>query len=520
MEPVIVSGKITLKSIAKSLFNRTKDDFDQPSETRMHSIFNKKMHEYTSIASSIVGMMAPKSAVSRGFDFMRNIMLLDTLSDVVGNKIEPCMTYSSVSRWTKWLGEHKTVKCPINLMDFGIQCTFDMDVAGMLAVHLGQMKIGTRFTIKSFNSTRKRIDLGMELIYRSTEVVFRNGDYELVDASADHVDFILKSADHDEYILVNVHALRNSNDSTRRYISLSTAGNCLWIGRTDLQLPCTLPSLAYSMIDQTRNYLIMRQSDTWLVEKTWSGGVSDDELPYTSSNLMNIKEILRGIEKNISRSYAIVGVPGTGKTRLMHEVRARCKDSLLLDITDCDLAGDSYYAFNKFRDIIHTAPHNHLLVLMDDMDKTDYIDQVSKRLIRMFEELHNYRPGGEGKLSFTFIATINNPKMLANAVIKRSNRFDEVIKMDMPSIRILGMHLNQVKDASNDHTNYCSVLKLPALLYMKLHSITLADIGNIYSILSIKTKKDSPESFGNWALIKAARTIVKNKRNAQKEYVL
>ena len=191
----------------------------------------------------------------------------------------------------------------------------------------------------------------------------------------------------------------------------------------------------------------------------------------------------------------------------------------MVDVTGIGLDDPDFHGYNKFCELLSTAPHQHMLILMDDMDKTEAIDKVSKQLINMFSIMHQRRPGGPGKLTFTFIATINNPTLLGNAIIKRSNRFDEVIKMDRPTVKILGKHMNAIKDAEHDRTNYRSVMLLPAYVYMRMHGMTLADIGNIYDILHIKTSRER-EKFGAWSLIKAARTIVKNKKNATKEYVL
>ena len=520
ISPITVSGKVTLAGIIKNLSNyrigRNKNSALHVNRrwAGLESIFSSEAQNYTNLVSSVISMMAPNTALAKGSEFIRNIMLLDVITGMVKEKIQPGNRYANLAEWQKIISDHKNVKCPINISEYPIQSVFYMEMTGMLLAFLGLSPVGTKIKLHTVDAT----DCEVELVYRSSDLTYSNGTYEFHDEKSNRIDMILKLGDLDEYLLFGVYGA--TIGKKKNIVDPSYCGKALWLAKESFEFPIQADRIPYAVIDPSVYYIELINDNMCIFQKeNWKDPVPNEELPYTKANLNNIHEIMRSIEQGLSRSYAFVGVPGTGKTRLMTEVRNRCSESLVVDVTGIGLDDPDFRGYNKFCELLYTAPHKHMLILMDDMDKTEAIDKVSKQLINMFDIMHNVRPGGPGKLNFTFIATINNPMLLGNAIIKRSNRFDEVIKMDLPTVRILGKQLNAIKDAEHDKTNYKSMMLLPAYVYMRMHGMTLADIGNIYDILHIKTG-GKREKFGAWSLIKAARTIVKNKKNATKEYVL
>ena len=520
VNPITVNGKVTLAGIIKNLSNyrigRNKNSALHVNRrwAGLESIFSVEAQNYTNLVSSVISMMAPDTALAKGSEFIRNIMLLDVITGMVKEKIQPGNHYANFAEWQKILSDHKNVKCPINISEYPIQNVFYMEMTGMLLAFLGLSPVGTKIKLHTVDAT----DCEVELVYRTSDLTYSNGTYEFHDDKSNRIDMILKLGGLDEYLLFGVYGA--TIGKKKNIVDPSYCGKALWLAKESFEFPIQAERIPYAVIDPSMYYIELINDNMCIFQKeNWKDPVPNEELPYTNANLNNIHEIMRSIEQGLSRSYAFVGVPGTGKTRLMTEVRNRCSESLVVDLTGVGLDDPDFRGYNKFCELLYTAPHQHMLILMDDMDKTEAIDKVSKQLINMFDIMHNVRPGGPGKLNFTFIATINNPMLLGNAIIKRSNRFDEVIKMDLPTVGILGKQLNAIKDAEHDKTNYKSMMLLPAYVYMRMHGMTLADIGNIYDILHIKTRRER-EKFGAWSLIKAARTIVKNKKNATKEYVL
>ena len=184
---------------------------------------------------------------------------------------------------------------------------------------------------------------------------------------------------------------------------------------------------------------------------------------------------------------------------------------------------------NRLSASIHSISSKHIFIITDDFDKYMETDESSgkstQELIYMFDYLRGECPGGvdeNGNIrkTFTLIATMNNPKQLANAVIKRSERFDEVIEIGLPQPYVYGKRLMFLKDA-DDATDFESFKYRIVYWYMRHKVITLADIGNIYSIL--KTHRGKPCrncTYGVRDLLYAVKMIIKNRSTANKDYVL
>ena len=193
--------------------------------------------------------------------------------------------------------------------------------------------------------------------------------YVYHDDKCNHIDMILKLGDLDEYLLFGVYGA--TIGKKKNIIDPSYCGKALWLAKESFEFPISADRIPYAVIDPKMYYIeIFREHMCILQKNHWNMPVPNEELPYTKANLNNIREIMRGIEQGLSRSYAFVGVPGTGKTRLMEEVRNRCSDSLVVDVTDIGLDDPDFHGYNKFCELLSTAPHQHMLILMDDMDKT------------------------------------------------------------------------------------------------------------------------------------------------------
>jgi hypothetical protein len=181
----------------------------------------------------------------------------------------------------------------------------------------------------------------------------------------------------------------------------------------------------------------------------------------------------------------------------------------------------------EIQNVIEAISNKHIFILLDDFDK--YLadetsnGRTSSQLILFFDFLHSHCPGGtdrdgEPLKTFTLIATMNNPTILANAIIKRSERFDEVIDIGLPEPYIYGKRLNMLKD-EKDRTDFTSLKFRLVYKYMRRKVITLADVGNIYAIMKTHRNKDCVNcKYGVRDLLYAVKFIKKNRTSASKEY--
>ena len=531
---ITINDKVTLKKFIRSLFRSDHSNDTVAKTVWARRFLNPRVNEYLSVASQIADMMAPRTPFANALGFLRNIALLDSLTASLPDKIQSGSQYDMLADLKKSLQQHKNNVCPVNPDDFQHIRTCTVEMGGTLMAYLGEMPIGTRF-IATYPGHEAR---EFELVYRSSDLVCRNGRYEILDSTESKVDFVIKDLPGSEnnkssgdcepprtepvYMFFGLEGSEGVR-TKKRYISPANAMGAVFCCNEDSFWISKMTSLPYAVIDATVSQVNICETEVYLIPRKVKEPVDNAELPYSKKNIHNLDEIIHGINIGLSRSYALVGIPGTGKSQFMYELMHRCKDSLIVNLTEMTFDPERNPRASSAQRIIRAVPHQHILVLVDDMDKTEHIGDVPKALIGLFECLHDDRPGGENELSFTFIATINNPTILGNAVIKRSNRFDEVIQMDLPSVGIYAKQLEKLRESkgTNDCTNYRSLWFYPVYRYMKAKSVTLADLSNIYDILRIRCKKTGTcTKFGIRDMLNAAKTIVRNKKNADKEYKL
>jgi SpoVK/Ycf46/Vps4 family AAA+-type ATPase len=234
-----------------------------------------------------------------------------------------------------------------------------------------------------------------------------------------------------------------------------------------------------------------------------------------------VERIAASGKNRCSRAYALVGIPGTGKSFIMNKLASDDTSSAIIVpcIGDDGLNYDMQRTINV---ILRSLPQEHVFILLDDFDKCVGSNSdrgtINQMLIEFFTNLHRNCPGGDSHRTFTLIATMNNPKLLNNAIIKRSERFDEVIEIGLPQPEVYGKRLDSLKK-EGDLTDFTSFKFRPIYRYMRHKVITLADLGNIYDILRIHRKKSGDAiRYTVMDLIYAVRFIGKNRSSASKEY--
>ena len=216
-----------------------------------------------------------------------------------------------------------------------------------------------------------------------------------------------------------------------------------------------------------------------------------------------------------------MGIPGTGKSFIMNKLASDDTSSAII-VPCIGEDGLNYEMQRTINVILRSLPQEHVFILLDDFDKCVGSNSdkgtINQMLIEFFTNLHRNCPGGDSHRTFTLIATMNNPKLLNNAIIKRSERFDEVIEIGLPQPEVYGKRLDSLKK-DGDLTDFTSFKFRPIYRYMRHKVITLADLGNIYDILRIHRKKAGDAiRYTVMDLIYAVRFIGKNRSSASKEY--
>ena len=295
-----------------------------------------------------------------------------------------------------------------------------------------------------------------------------------------------------------------------------------------------VPDISFSIIDPQVHGLTLYE--TWMTSMRRTYNDPPGEIFDTNTRGI-IDRMHTSMQRGFSRAYALVGVPGTGKTYIMEKFVRESKDAFVISLDSIDSPA-------LVADIVSSIQQRNVIIMMDDVDKLLTLQPVrtvettegntpseapaqetkTGKLIKMFADLRRVAPGGVDPKTgavlknYTVVATMNNPKLFNNAVIKRSGRFDEVIEIGLPhpSIymkRLMGI---QVKD---DRTNYAAWRFRLLYRYMRFKRITLADVSNLYDIMRIH-RAENRSRFGVKDMFYAIRCLSKNRSNADKEYAL
>lgn len=507
-----------------------------------NSMFTRAAQEYTELVKDIAHSMAPDSAGDKFFTFINNMLVMDRLVERVPRLIA-LSEDEKLKQDVKATFKASNVTYHIDWDKVELETRMTSDL-GFFLGFIGKKNVGDSFNLKLLKMTPKEdskrhemkpVDTTFTIKYLSGKVVDTvvNGytSRNILAKKPDAPYVLVLEQEDTGAILVIATDMAKMVDNTLEFVDGGTG----WYSKHILVISnkenhkkvfqyrfCDLP---YSMVDLY----------TMSLRTIWGGfSLATDYLPRVRKNVHELidpaaiqiyNRIYNGLESGVSRSYALVGIPGTGKSALMDYITAKLPaDTLVITIDSergleafsCD--GGRYIFDIRFR---------HLVVLVDDADRL-YDEKKSFNLINMFGTLHSGCPGIFGQdptdavqKNFALIATINDPTVFPDAVIKRSGRFDEVINIKLPSTKLYATVFNQMK-RDNDLTKYESLKFKMCFKYAKLRKITLADIRNVYEIMMVHSAKcaDCQYKFSMRNFIHAVNVIVKNKKNADKKYTI
>ena len=502
----------------------------------MDSVVSSNGREYLYALDTVLSLLAPTTPFTNISHFLRNVAMLDSMIGVMSDKIDrSCVLshYSKISQSLKSLQD-----CPIRINDYYIDTYYNVPMAGMFMVMVSTHPVGAVLELKSdaFNRTGSESNvIHCKLLYRNATMEQDDYGY-FVRSSVSTFAIVAEIEEYDMKIFLSVHTTADRHDLTIRRVSVSGTniyGLYEKVKHPEYNTPsftCTMDwciGLPFSMVDFRKYYCLVFGGGVGIKDRDRFTKKAENDIFDKNTNAL-VKRIIHADAMGYSRAYALVGIPGTGKTFIMTKLVKENKDAAVLT-PNFPSEGMTFEYLNYLERIISSIANKHIYVLLDDFDKFMSDDENSgktnQNLIFFFDFLHRECPGGvdeNGNIrkTFTLIATMNNPKILANAIIKRSERFDEVIEIGLPQSFIYGKRLNMIKDAG-DRTNYDSVKFRPVYWYMRRKVITLADIGNVYAIMKTHRNKECNDcTYGIMDLLYAVKFIGKNRKAASKEYAI
>ena len=491
-----------------------------------------RSREYFYSLDTIVSMLAPDTKASSILHTVRNVVLLDSMVDEITGKIERSCDLACISDLNGIVQSLKDF--PYRLSEYYLVEATEVSLASMFLIEISKYPVGSVVELKSSWFTGNDGN--------ANGVIHCRIEYKNATAERDHVGAFIRCTqtclmvvcEIPEYgikLLTMSPSSPDSKDLTiRRIYACGTRIYGMFKDEKDARFRGGMGwagALPFSMVD-FEEYVCeiigcgVHTTPRWILRKKTSSDLFDEK-----SDAL-VKRIINAGKMGCSRSYALVGIPGTGKSFIMNKVANEVSDAAIIIPyfvdEDVGLTLDNRQTIQNVIDAISTR---HIVILLDDFDKVLADDsgngRTSSQLILLFDYLHSQCPGGVDKdgnprKTFTLIATMNNPKILANAIIKRSERFDEVIDIGLPEPHIYGKRLNMLKDAE-DKTDFSSLKFRLVYRYMRKKVITLADIGNIYAIMKTHRNKDCVNcTYGVRDLLYAVKFIRKNRTSASKEY--
>lgn len=511
------------------------------------SILTPNAIDYLDAATRLTNILVPETAFARCMKVARNVALMDDLAGALVSKIHISGSLNSRSALKNLFGPTP----PLNLSEYpAIDCDItNVAIAVVFIYKMGQLEPGDSIVLNLRPNSMVDGAESHKLPPKQVHLVFK---YKNVTLTQSGQDFVYNSlSEKSPYVIFDVPELQQTvvvyaQSSERAFgerVVCFGGGNACTLYWTkeasyEQQVDWYLHSLSMAVLEHQKYGISVFEGWMKMFDRVYEDPAG---MFFDGKTGDLVRRIVTASESGISRAYALVGIPGTGKTHIMEKIMREMPDAVVVDLQSSEYGPSQE---EMVRNIVDGCQQRRVLVMADDFDKmmaekpsqnvaattgdgsSDRTQQDpftgSKGIIKLFRMLHDIAPGGtapDGRplKTFTFVATMNSPKLLNNAIIKRSGRFDEVIDIGIPESHIYGRKLDNIR-REGDATNFRSMKFKPLYAYMHRKRITLADTANLYDILCISRKREGKNKFGVRDVFYAVRYLLKNRSNADKDY--
>lgn len=229
------------------------------------------------------------------------------------------------------------------------------------------------------------------------------------------------------------------------------------------------------------------------------------------------------LELGMSRGYAFVGSPGTGKTIMMNQLVNEFPESPVVKFSMQGFQegasperGSLLQSITDVMQSLSDAGFKKIFLCCDDIDSVDMSTKnVSvENLINLIDGLHGSL---KSSTAVIFMCTVNDPTKMHSTIIKRGKRIDEVIEVPCPDTDTIRRLINSLKD-KNDPTDYTAPEFADVIERMAKDKFSLADMSTMMTNLQIYGSPDESGKFTRETLELAIDRIELSKANAAKTY--
>jgi hypothetical protein len=277
-----------------------------------------------------------------------------------------------------------------------------------------------------------------------------------------------------------------------------------WVPMDGVELSRTEVAALNTNISSFMNMLFVNNIDTEKFMFTFdeNGNLSELVRPKAiPENFVSAKipEIINAVkilhDKKLSRSYALVGNAGTGKT-----IGAQQISNAFLDVCTFKITKNVIENEEVLKSMMrYVRAIKRCIIILDDMDRSDLSEKNNSvcAYLKFFDDLN--QSAKNDQVSYVFIATINDPSKINKVIMCRSGRIDQMLEIGFPDVEAL-KYLFEYNDKSlnpDNLTNFRDPSFDEAFKYAVESQITAADIYNIFSDMAVYTDtgaKFTPEN--------------------------
>lgn len=341
----------------------------------------------------------------------------------------------------------------------------------------------------------------------SYELRYTFTDDALTAGKPSNAVFELMFDDVQLYIVQSVNSFADEENANVTQFEPNREIRYFWIPKAGVVLTTKEVNELNENIQQYLNMLFVNNIDTQRFMFTFdeNGEIVEIVRPkaipeHFVSN--KIPDIINGIkilhDKKLSRSYALVGQAGTGKTIGAQQISNSFMDVCTFKITKTVIENEDI----RKHMLEYIRAIKRCIIILDDMDRSNLSEKNDSvcAYLNFFDDIN--LAAKNDQVSYVFVATINDPAKINKVIMQRSGRIDEMIEIGYPDIDAMRylFHYNDMENNADNLADFNDHSFDDALQEAIDTHITAADVKNIFTDMIIygdPGQKVTPEAIHN-----------------------
>lgn len=332
----------------------------------------------------------------------------------------------------------------------------------------------------------------------SYDLNYEFADSALANGTPSNALFEIKFDNVTLYLIQSVSGINDEDGSGTVNYTPAHEIRYFWIPDEGVELSKKDMTVLNENIHQYMNMLFVNNIDTQKFMFTFDDDGDLVELirpkaipeQYVSEELPRMISAIQTLhDKKLSRCYALVGQPGTGKTIGAQQISNAFQDVCTFKITK-NVIEDEDIMFNMMN---YVKAVKRCIIILDDMDRSNLNEKNDSicAYLKFFDSLN--QAAKNDQVSYVFIATINDPSKINRVIMCRSGRIDQMIEIGYPDVNALRYLFNYNDKSVNpdNPTDFTAPEFDEEFKYAMEAEITAADISNIFADMVIYGEKDA-----------------------------